>query len=73
MREGDMIVAKVVEEMNLIPWQEKCSSNGVYRSVAPTFVEKATLLVEESEVVDVGLGSQPVEIADFEIRPLVTG
>lgn len=70
MREWDVVVSNIVEEMNLFLLQEKTCGDGVNGSIAPTFVEESTILVKSLEVIQVCFGSQPVEIANFEIGPL---
>ena len=48
----------------------KRRGDGVHGGVAPALVKEPAVLVELREVVDVGFGAQPVEVADFEIGPL---
>lgn len=38
--------------------------------ITPALVEEATVLVQLLEVVEVGLGSQPVQVANLKVRPL---
>jgi hypothetical protein len=71
MSERYVVVSNVVEEVYLLLLEEKSSCNGVNRCVTPTLIEKSTILVKGFEVVGIGLGSEPVEVADFEIRPLL--
>lgn len=44
----------------------------MHRSIAPTLIEESSVLVKRCEVVDVGLGAEPIEVTDFEIGPLIT-
>lgn len=65
-----VVIRNVVEEMNFILVQQETGSNGMDRRIAPAFVEESTVLVERIEEVDIGIGPQPVEVTDFEVRPL---
>lgn len=56
VRKGNMVVPNVVEEMYLFFLQHQTRSNGVYRCVTPSFVEEATVLVQGSKEVEIGLG-----------------
>lgn len=40
------------------------------RSITPAFVEETAIVVEGLEEIYVGFRSQPIEISNFEIRPL---
>ena len=70
MREGNMVVCDIVEEMDLILAEEKAGGNGVYRSIAPAFIEEAAIFVKSFEKVKVRLRTEPVEIPDLEVGPL---
>lgn len=70
MRERDMVIGNVVEEVNLVFLEEQTSGDRVYRSITPSLVEEAAILVELVEVIRVGLGSKPIEIPNFEVGPL---
>lgn len=70
MREGDVVVCDVVEEVDLFLLEEEAGGDGVDGSVTPPFVEEAAVLVQSVEEVSVGLGSEPIEVADLEIGPL---
>ena len=70
MRKGDMPIRDVVEEMDFFFFQGQRRGDGVHGGVAPTLVEEPAVLVELREVVDVGFGAQPVEVADLEVGPL---
>lgn len=70
MREWHVVVGNIVEEVDLLLLQEKTSGNRVDRSITPSLVEETTVLVEGLKEVNVGLGSQPVQVADLEVGPL---
>ena len=70
--EGDMVIANLIEEMNLFLLQGQGGGDGVDRSIAPSFVEEAAILVEGVEKVCICLGTEPVGTGDFKIRPLRT-
>ncbi len=70
MRERYVVVSDVVKEMDLFLLQEETSGNRMDWSITPTLIKESTILVERLEKVKVCLRSQPVEVADFEIRPL---
>ena len=70
MRKGDMPVCDIVEEMDLFLLQGQCGADGMDGRIAPAFIEEAAVLVELVEEVEIGIGTQPVEIADFEVGPL---
>jgi hypothetical protein len=60
MGEWHVIVGDIIEEMDLVFLEHQSSCDRVYWCVAPSFVEKATGVVERVEVIDVCLGAQPV-------------
>lgn len=68
--ERNVPVAKVLKEVNLLLGQQKTSSNRVDWGITPSLVEEATIVVELLEVVNVGLGAEPVQVADLEVGPL---
>ena len=70
MCKGYMPVGDIVEEMDLFLLQGQGGANRMDGGVAPSFVEEASVLVELVEEVEIGVRSQPVEIADFEVGPL---
>ena len=70
MRKRDMPVSNVFEEVDLILLQHQGGSDGMNRSIAPALVEETAFLVEEVEIVAIGLRTQEVEACDFKIRPL---
>lgn len=67
----DVVVGNVVEEMNLFLLEHESSCNGVHRRVAPTLIEETTSVVQGSEVVDIGIGPEPIQIPNFEVGPEV--
>jgi len=73
VREWDVVIGDVIEEMEFFLFEQEGGGDGVHRGVAPSFVEEAAVVVERVEVVEVGLGAQPVEVADFEVGPLMMG
>jgi hypothetical protein len=70
--ERNVVVGNVVEEMDLIFVQEETGSNRMYWCITPTFIEKSTILVKRFKVVEVGFGSEPIKVSDFEVGPLGT-
>ena len=70
MREWDMPVGDIVEEVDLFLLQGQSGGNGMDGGIAPSFIEEASVLVELVEEVEIGVRSQPIEIADFEVGPL---
>lgn len=70
MRKRDVVVCNVVKEVHLTPVQEEACSNRVHGSIAPSFVEEATLLIQMLEVIHIFLRPQPIEVAHFEVGPL---
>ena len=71
VREGDVVVGDIVEEMDLILRQHDGGGDAVHGCVAPAFVEEAAVVVQVVEVIGVGFAAQPIEVADLEIRPEV--
>lgn len=70
MCERDMVVGDVVEKVDLFLLEEKTRGDRMHRGISPSFVKEPTVFVKSIEVVGVGLRSEPVEIANLEIRPL---
>lgn len=68
--EGDVVVGDVVEEVDVFFVEKEAGADRVDWGVAPAFVEEAAVLVEGFEEVDVGFGSEEVEVADFKVGPL---
>ena len=71
VRKRNMIIRNVIKKMNLLLLQHQSSSNRVHRSITPSLVEESSVLIQGVEVVGVCLASEPVEIADLEVRPHV--
>jgi hypothetical protein len=69
--EGYVVIGDVVEEVDLVLLEHQGCSNRVDGGIAPALVEETAIVVEGFEVVDVGLGPEPVEIANLEIGPEV--
>ena len=57
MRERDMVVRNIIEEVNLVFLEKQTSSNRVDWSIAPSFVEESAVLVELIEIIGIGLRS----------------
>lgn len=55
--EGDMIVGNIVEEMDFFLLQKQARRDGVDRGIPPTFIEKASILIERFEEVGIRLGA----------------
>jgi len=70
VRKWYVVIGNIVEEMKFFLFQKQTSSNRVNRRIAPPFIEKATVLVKLVEVVGVSWGAKPVQISNFEVRPL---
>lgn len=68
--EGHMVIGDIVEEMDFVFVQQKTGGNGMNGRITPSLVKETTVLVEGVEEVDVGLGSQPLEVTHFEVGPL---
>jgi hypothetical protein len=67
MGEGNVIVRDVIEKVDFVLFQHQGCGNGVDRSIAPALIKESAVTVERVEVVEVGLGSEPVEVADLEV------
>lgn len=63
-------VGDVVEEVNLISVQEETRSDGMDGSISPSLVEETAVLVKRLEEVEVGLASEPVQVANLKVGPL---
>ena len=72
MSEGWVVVANLVEEVNLLLLKEEACRDGVDRGVAPALVEEAARAVEVVEEVKVGGGAEEIEAADLKVGPLRT-
>lgn len=66
-----MVIADLIEELDLLLLEQQSGGDGVDGSIAPSFVEETALPVHVVEVVQVSLGSEPVEASNFKVRPLV--
>jgi hypothetical protein len=67
MREWNMVVGDLVPEVDLFFLQHQRGGNRVHGCVTPTLVEETTILVERREIVNVFLGSQPLQAANLEV------
>ncbi len=66
-----MVVGDVIEEVDFLLLEEECGGDGVHGSISPAFVKESTIFVKSIEVIQIGWRSQPVEVSNFEIRPLI--
>lgn len=71
MCKWNMPVSDVFEEVNLLLLQQQAGGNRMHWRVAPSLVEKAAIPIQNLEEIGVGFRSQPVEVPNFKIRPLV--
>lgn len=71
MRERNVVVCNIIEEVKLLFGEHERCSNRVNWSITPALVEEAAVLVEALKVVDVSLASQPVKIANLKVGPEV--
>lgn len=71
MREWYMVVGDIIEEVDFLLPEEECGSDGVHWSISPSFVKESAIFVKSIEVIQIGWRSQPVEVPNFEIRPLI--
>lgn len=51
MREWDMVVGDVIEEVDFFLLKEKCGSYGVHGSISPAFVKESAIFVKSIEVI----------------------
>lgn len=70
MCEWDMVVRDVIPEVDFLFLQHHRSGNGVNRCVAPSLIEETTVLVQRSEIVNISVGPQPLQAANFKVGPL---
>jgi len=70
VREWDMIICNVIEEVDFFFFEKQTCGNGVDWSITPTLVEEPTIFIKSLEVVQVGFWPEPVEITNFKVRPL---
>jgi hypothetical protein len=55
VREGDVVVCNVVEEMDFVSVEQKTCGDRVHGSITPSLVEEATIFVEGVKEVEVSL------------------
>ena len=55
MREWNVIVGNVVEEMDLRLIQQQTGGNRVHGRIPPSLVEESAILVERVEIVNIGI------------------
>lgn len=55
MAERNMIVRDIVEEVDVFLVEHERCSDGMHRSVTPSFVEEATILIEFLEEIKIRL------------------
>jgi hypothetical protein len=70
VREGNMVVGDIIEEVDFFLLEEDASRNGMDRSISPAFIKESTILIERFKIVHVSLRSEPGQAANFEIGPL---
>ena len=70
MCEWDMVVGNLIPEMNFLFLQHQSCGNRVNRCVAPSLIEETTVLVQRSEIVNISVGPQPLQAANFKVGPL---
>jgi len=70
MGEGYMIIGYVIEEVDFLFLEEEASRNGVDWCITPSFIKESAVLVKGFKEISVGLRPEPIEIANFEVRPL---
>jgi hypothetical protein len=66
----NVIVGDVVEEVDFVLLQHQTCGNGVHWRISPALVEETAILVQRLEVVNVRLGSEPVQVTDLKVGPL---
>lgn len=67
VRERNVVVGNVVEEMDLLLGQQDPGGDRVDGGVAPALVEETAILVQRAEVIDILVGPQPVQAANLEV------
>lgn len=70
MGERDVIISNIVEEVNLLFFQEKTGSNRMHGCITPTFIEESTILIKGLKIIEICWRTEPVEITNFKIGPL---
>jgi len=53
VREGNVVVGDIVEEVNFLLLQEQTSSNRMDRCITPTLVEESSILVKTFEEIEI--------------------
>lgn len=69
VREWNVIVGDVIEEVDFILLKHQTSSDGVDGSITPALIEETTGMVEGGEEVDISIRAEPVEVTNFEVGP----
>lgn len=69
--EWNVPVTDIVEEVNLLFGEEKRGCDGVDRSISPSLIKEAAFVIKVLEEITVCLGTQPVQVTNFEVGPLV--
>lgn len=67
---GNVVITNLIEEMDFLLFEEESGRNRVNGSVAPSLIEKATVLIERVEIFEVRVRSQPVQAANLKVGPL---
>lgn len=67
--EGLVLVANVIEEVDLVLLGEERSADAVHWGISPPLVVEATLLVQEVEELHVPFAAPEVEVTYLEIAP----
>lgn len=70
MGKGYVVVGNLVPEVQLFFLEEQASGDRMDRRITPSLIVEAACPVEKVKVVQVLLGSQPIQAADLKIRPL---
>lgn len=70
VREGDMPVSNVVEELDFALVEHEACRDGVDRRISPALVEETTVLVQRLEIINVLLAAQPIQAANLKVGPL---
>lgn len=54
MREWNVVIGNVIEEMDFLFLEQKSGCNGVHRSITPSFVEESAVFIQGLEIIYVG-------------------
>jgi hypothetical protein len=65
-----MGVANFIKEVDLLLFEHESGCYRVNRSITPSFIEEATVMIQRIEIIDVFRRPQPLKATDFEIGPL---